>query len=76
MYQFATSNKDYVIEKHIKSVKGDTPTVIEEKAKINTLGAMKGGTTAVGKESALEMSHDAFYGEGGYLSKILANKIH
>lgn len=76
MYQFATSNKDYVLEKHVKSVKGDTPAVIEEKAKINTLGALKGGTTAVGKESALEMSHEAFYGEGGYLSKILANKIH
>ena len=75
MYQFATSNKDYVIEKHIKSAKKEGRIIEEEAPKINTMGAMKGGSKAVGRESALSIDHDSFYGEGGYLSKILDGKI-
>lgn len=75
MYQFATSNPDYVIEKHVKKAKKENRIVEEEKPNVNTLGALKSGSSAVGKESALAMSHDSFYGDGGYLSKILENKI-
>jgi hypothetical protein len=75
MYQFATSNKDYVIEKHIESAKSEGRIIEEESPKINTMGAMKGGSKAVGKESALSMDHDTFYGENGYLSRILDGKI-
>jgi len=76
MYQFATSNKDYVIKQHVNKAKSDGRIVEEEKPKVNTMGAMQGGSAVVGKESALNMSHDSFYGDGGYLSKILENKIH
>jgi len=74
MYSFATSNKDYVIEQHVNKAKADS-RIVDEPQRVNSLGAMQGGSSAVGKESALNMSDESFYGAGGYLSKILENKI-
>jgi len=73
MYQFATSNKDYVVSKHIEAAKKEN-RIVEEKPKINTLGAM-GGASSASHVSALEMSDEDFYGEGGYLSRVLENKV-
>jgi hypothetical protein len=73
MYQFAKSNKDYVVSKHIESAKKEN-RIVEEKPKINTLGAM-GGASSTSHASPLNMSDEDFYGEGGYLSRVLENKI-
>ena len=74
MYTFATSNQKYVVEQHVNKAKADN-RIFEEPQRVNSLGAMQGGSSAVGKESALNMSSESFYGDGGYLSKILENKI-
>lgn len=74
MYRFATTNKDYVVNKYVDKAKKEN-RIEEEKPRINTLGAMQSGRANVNSTSALEMNANDFYGEDGYLRKILEGKI-